>query len=81
MGIIKINRVRIIKERLIYGGITMASKEQLMAVARSCSYYRVEGMHNLLTYPERSCENCLNWDGERCKINVFDNVLTGLDQT
>ncbi|SEF52610.1 hypothetical protein SAMN05660865_00446 [Caloramator fervidus] len=59
----------------------MASKEQLKAVARSCSYYKTEGMYNLSVYPERSCENCVNWDGQRCKINAFDNVLTGLDQT
>lgn len=59
----------------------MTSQEQLKLVGMSCSHYH-NNSSSMLSGPSfpRSCENCINWTGERCKIDVFDEVLTGLDQ-
>lgn len=59
----------------------MTSREQLRLVGMSCRYYRnnSSSMYSGPDYP-KSCENCVNWTGERCKIDVFDEVLSGLDQ-
>lgn len=60
-----------------------ASNDQLIAVAQSCSYF--DGgvkTSSFSTYDEEiSCEVCHHWDGQRCTIDVFDNVLTSMDQT
>lgn len=61
-----------------------ASTDQLIAVAQACKFFD-NGGSKLCKYStkgeEISCELCKHWDGERCVINVFDNVLTSLDQT
>ena len=28
-----------------------------------------------------SCETCIHWEDNRCNIDLFDEVLTSLDQT
>ncbi|MEZ0535707.1 hypothetical protein ACAG39_00470 [Caldicellulosiruptoraceae bacterium PP1] len=55
-----------------------ASKEQMRAVAKLCPEFNSGG------YAHRgnpSCEVCVHWDGKKCTINYFDNVLTSMDQT
>ncbi|WHH58905.1 hypothetical protein [Petroclostridium sp. X23] len=61
-----------------------ASESQLVAVAQSCHHFNSGGTVNskFSTAAENvSCRMCKNWNGERCVINVFDSVLTGMDQT
>lgn len=60
-----------------------ASNDQIMAVAQSCKFFNSGGFINSrvnATAENISCELCRNWDGVNCKIGVFDNVLTSLDQ-
>lgn len=60
-----------------------ANEDQLVAVAQSCDHFNSGGLVNnkLSTTAERvSCRMCKNWDGEKCVIDVFDPVLTSLDQ-
>jgi hypothetical protein len=59
----------------------MASVDQLKLVGLSCDYYDGEGTTSSLGGTGISCETCKNWDGRKCRINVFDSVLEGLDQT
>jgi Tfp pilus assembly protein PilV len=58
----------------------MASREQLKAVAASCTKYQAEGFTSSAGAVDKSCENCVNFDGYKCTVNAFDKVLTGLDQ-
>lgn len=60
-----------------------ASDDQLTAVAQSCEYFDNGGLKasEVSTYGEEvSCELCRHWDGDECDIDVFDEVLTNLDQ-
>jgi len=61
-----------------------ASDEQLMAVGQACSFF-VNRDSSSNEFNENdydiSCEACRHWIEERCKINVFDDVLTSIDQT
>ncbi|MCG8502794.1 MAG: hypothetical protein MJB12_20605 [Firmicutes bacterium] len=60
-----------------------AGEAQLMAVAQSCQYFDSGGTINSTVSAAAeniSCNICRNWDGKKCVINVFDNVLTNLDQ-
>ena len=60
-----------------------ASDTQLVAVAQSCDHFDSGGAvqsKTSFTAENVSCNMCKNWDGKRCVINVFDNVLTSLDQ-
>lgn len=60
-----------------------ASDDQMTAVAQSCRHFNSGGMINskINTAAENiSCSICKNWNGTKCTINVFDTVLTNLDQ-
>ncbi|KMT23372.1 hypothetical protein [Clostridium cylindrosporum] len=58
------------------------SKDQLKLVGISCLDYNSESLTSSIDEKiGRSCETCTHWSGERCTIDVFDKVLTGLDQT
>jgi hypothetical protein len=60
---------------------SMASSEQKKAVAASCWGYRQEeSLTSSAGVLDKSCENCGHWDGEKCIVDLFDKVLTGLDQ-
>ncbi len=64
--------------------INYASDEQLRAVAQSCIHFNSGGGSFSVTSAKAeniSCNVCRNWNGERCVINVFDDVLMSLDQT
>jgi len=62
-----------------------ASEHQLIAVAEACNEFSArEGVRSTMSAmgsDEISCRMCEHWDGKRCVINVFDTVLTSLDQT
>lgn len=63
-----------------------ASEDQLIAVGQSCRDFeaRTRGFISSTgstTAENISCDECKHWDGEKCRINVFDKVLTSLDQT
>lgn len=62
----------------------MSSKDQLMMVAINCPGY--EATNNNFTNSIganncKSCDNCNNWQNHKCIINLFDEVLTSIDQT
>jgi len=64
----------------------MVSKMQLRSVGEMCPGY-VQA-HNISwtlaaedNEKEVSCETCIHWKDNRCKINLFDEVLSSLDQT
>jgi hypothetical protein len=63
------------------------SETQKKAVAQSCSQYNpnnlIRGFTNSTSVfnANMSCSNCENWNGQRCKINLFDKIVTSLDQT
>ncbi|HHY42762.1 MAG TPA: hypothetical protein GX514_07945 [Thermoanaerobacterales bacterium] len=64
----------------------MVSKMQLRSVGKMCPGYvqahniswtlAAENIEN-----EVSCETCIHWKNNKCKINLFDDVLSSLDQT
>lgn len=62
----------------------MANMEQMMHVAQSCPGY--EPMQSYVSNTigaedSKSCANCHNFHDNKCVVNLFDNVLTSLDQT
>jgi hypothetical protein len=62
--------------------MSSASRDQLKLVGLACPGYDSESLTSASDSEKgRSCETCTNWDGEKCVINYFDKVLTGLDQT
>lgn len=61
----------------------MNSNEQLMIVAVNCPEYAPINEGFSLTIGSEygaSCENCHHWKDNRCQIDVFDDVLTSIDQ-
>ncbi len=64
------------------GGVFLASIDQLKLVGMTCDYYRFDSLYmSTETNMPVSCETCAHWTGRKCDIDVFDNVLAGLDQT
>lgn len=60
----------------------LPSKDQLKLVGQSCSEYHHDSLYmGTFSSMPVSCETCTHWTGKRCDIDVFDNVLTGLDQS
>lgn len=62
----------------------MANMEQMMHVANSCPGYnatRAGIVSGIGKENGKSCANCDHWENNRCNINLFDEVLTSLDQT
>jgi hypothetical protein len=62
----------------------MASKQQMAHVAVECPGYEPMREHLVSTIGAEggvSCGNCHNWQNERCVVNLFDKVLSSLDQT
>lgn len=65
--------------------MNFASDGQLTAVGQSCRDFKPINQRYVTSTmstaaEDISCEVCQHWDGERCRINVFDKVLTSLDQ-
>ncbi|MDI3540651.1 MAG: hypothetical protein PWP66_189 [Thermosediminibacterales bacterium] len=65
----------------------MARPHQLKAVAQSCpEYIYVGNVRNGLSAllnesTDVRCDTCIHWEDGRCNINIYDNILTSLDQT
>ncbi len=65
-------------------GMDMANIQQMMHVANSCPGYsstHSDIQSNIGGTHSKSCANCNHWQNDKCNINLFDQVLTGLDQT
>jgi len=64
----------------------MVSKMQLHAVGEMCPGYVFTGNASWMPSSDTeenlvSCETCIHWEKGRCNIDLFDKVLTDLDQT
>lgn len=62
----------------------MASKDQLMMVAVNCPGYKANEnnvINSIGASNCKSCNNCDNWQNHKCVVNLFDEVLTSVDQT
>lgn len=58
-----------------------ATREQLMAVALNCTRYTTDRKSFAGSeIANISCESCSNWEGKECRIDVYDQVLSSLDQ-
>ncbi len=61
----------------------MANVGQMTSVANNCiGYEAVAGAFesNTESPNTKSCTNCENFKNDRCEKNLFDSVLTSLDQ-
>ena len=61
----------------------LISKEQLMIVATNCPEYSAINSGFSATIGAKygaSCENCHHWEDHKCQVDVFDDVLTSVDQ-
>ena len=66
--------------------MNFASDDQLTAVGQSCRDYESQSRNFIssiasTTAENISCKSCEHWNGAICTIDVFDKVLTSLDQT
>lgn len=64
--------------------INVGNGEQMMHVANSCKGYQAihQGFEsNIGTDNSKSCVNCKNLKDGLCVKNLFDTVLTSIDQT
>lgn len=62
----------------------MPNVEQMMHVGNSCGGYESIGgtfESNIGTSSSKSCANCKNLQDGKCVKDLFDPVLTSLDQT
>jgi hypothetical protein len=64
----------------------MASKMQLKSVGEMCPGFMYVGNASWMPSTESeekivSCETCIHWERKKCNIDLFDKVLTDLDQT
>lgn len=60
-----------------------ASNEQMMMVAVNCPGYEplIQNTTNTIGADNcKSCDNCHNWENHKCQVNLFDQVLTSVDQ-
>lgn len=63
----------------------MTSKMQLHAVGEMCPGYKP--LQEFLSTSAKdddditSCETCSHWERGKCNIDLFDKVLSSLDQT
>ncbi|MDI3481613.1 MAG: hypothetical protein PWQ97_1268 [Tepidanaerobacteraceae bacterium] len=64
----------------------MVSKNQLQLVGENCPGYvnnnNASGINSSITDESVvSCETCIHWDKGKCNIDLFDKVVSDLDQT
>ena len=57
------------------------SENQLEMVANNCNQFApVNNLQaSMSTSNNISCSVCRNWNGKRCTINAFDNVVANLN--
>ncbi|WP_291634454.1 hypothetical protein [Clostridium sp.] len=61
----------------------MPNTEQMMHVANSCNGYNSVGTQfqsSIGTDFSKSCDNCKHLKNDKCDVNLYDKVLTELDQ-
>ena len=64
----------------------MANSHQLRSVAQSCPEYTYIGnLGNGLSAISNEnkdvrCDTCIHWENGKCKIDIYDDILTSLDQ-
>lgn len=61
----------------------MPNIEQMAHIANSCNGYDSVALgfqSSIGTIFSKSCNNCKNFKGDKCEINLYDKVLAGLDQ-
>lgn len=62
---------------MFIGGNNLANISQMNAIAENCpKYERIVNENNT-----KSCKNCLHWSDNDCEINIYNEVLSSLDQT
>lgn len=62
----------------------MANIEQMMSVGNSCYGYTPVGggfSNSIGSNNSKSCSNCKHFKNDKCDVDLFDPVLTSLDQT
>lgn len=62
----------------------MGSRQEFMAVGENCPDFTKEDSFVASSLEgAKSCELCFHWDynRQRCRIDMYDKVLEGLDQT
>ncbi len=62
----------------------MGNMQEVMAVGENCpDFTRENSFEESSLKGAKSCELCFHWDHNRsrCRIDMYDKVLTGLDQT
>lgn len=62
----------------------MANIQQMMHIANSCPGYSPitsEVTSTIGACNSKSCTNCHNLKNDKCVVNLYDKVLTSLDQT
>ncbi len=65
----------------------MASQHQLQSVAQSCPEYTYIGNLRgglsalLIENKDVRCDTCIHWENGKCNIDIYDDILTSLDQT
>lgn len=62
----------------------MSSKMQLDTVGKMCPEYNAKEEDSAIfqyTNFDISCNTCIHWKKGRCEIDLFDEVLSSLDQT
>lgn len=64
----------------------MTSKMQLHAVGEMCPGYVFIGNTPWMPTQDTSdrlvsCETCIHWENNKCNVDLFDKVLSSLDQT
>jgi hypothetical protein len=57
----------------------LPSNQELVAVASNCNEFDPSGV-DMKDNIEASCDICFHWKGF-CDIDIFDDILTSLDQT
>jgi hypothetical protein len=62
----------------------MARNDQMEHIANSCHGYNPVSsgfQSNIGTARSKSCQNCEHFKNEKCEVNLYDKVLSSLDQT
>jgi len=66
----------------------LSNLQEMRAVAHQCPEYVYIGdaRAGLMAVMDESsndvrCDTCVHWENNRCSIDMYDRVLTGLDQT
>lgn len=62
----------------------MANEMQMKMIAVNCPGYepvRNDVTNTIGAENSKSCGNCHNWQDNKCVVDLYDKVLSSLDQT